>query len=203
MTEHPDDTLFAESDATTALGPDEREGLKLPHVETRGELDQVEQQNMQDCYRWLEKQRKYKGTDFLTEDFLLVLHRHMFGTVWRWAGHYRNSEKSIGIYPGEIAAALRVLLEDAQYWAEHDTYSREEYAARFHHRLVCIHPFPNGNGRHGRIMTDVVLENVLNVDPVDWTGEETMDAETHRQCYIQALRAADGRNYSALITLMS
>ena len=118
MTEGSDDGCFAEKDGATPLDPDEREGLKLSHVETRGELDQVEQQNIQDCYRWLASQRKHKGIGFLSEEFARALHHRMFGAVWRWAGHYRTSEKNIGIHPGEISAALRNLLEDARFWTE-------------------------------------------------------------------------------------
>lgn len=98
---------------------------------------------------------------------------------------------------------LRNLLEDARYWLEHGTYNNEEFAARFHHRLVKIHPFPNGNGRHARIMTDVILEKVLGISPVNW-GASGLDKDgEHRQRYIQALRAADNNDYQSLIEFVS
>ena len=156
-------------EGATPLDPDEMEGLKLPHIETRGELDQVEQQNIQDGYNWLSRQRKYK--DFLTEEFIKALHEKLFGEVWAWAGQFRKTEKNIGIDPVQIPVKLRTLLDDAKYWIEHGTYSREEFAARFHHRLVKIHAFPNGNGRHARIMTDVLLEKVLGVAPINWGAD--------------------------------
>lgn len=189
------------ADGNTLLDADEREGLKLPHVQTRGELDQLEQQNIQDAYRWLSRQRKYR--DVLTAEFLQALHLHMFEDVWRWAGCFRTSEKNIGVHPGEISAATRNLLEDARFWAEHHTYTREEFAVRFHHRLAQIHPFPNGNGRHSRIMTDVILEKALNAATINWSGDGSVDAETHRQNYIAALRAADSKDYGLLIRFVS
>ena len=188
-------------EGATPLDPDEMEGLKFPHIGTRSELDQLEHQNIQEGYSWLKQQRKYK--DFLTEAFLLELHKQLFGSVWSWAGSFRLSDKNIGVDHLIISAELRNLINDARYWAENDTYSREEFAARFHHRLVKIHPFANGNGRHGRIATDVVLEEVLGVSPINWgTGTLVEDGE-HRQTYIHALRAADEYNYQPLIHFVS
>lgn len=188
-------------EGATPLDPDEIEGLKYPHIETRGELDQLEQQNIQEGYNWLARQRKHK--DFLTEDFLLDLHKQFFGSVWSWAGSFRHTDKNIGVDHLHIGMELRNLLDDASYWVEHGTYNREEFSARFHHRLVKIHPFPNGNGRHARIMTDVILEKVLGLPPVEW-GAKTLGRDgEHRQAYIQALRAADNNDYRPLIEFIS
>ena len=185
----------------TPLDPDEMEGLKFSHIQTQGELDELEQQNIQEGYNWLTRQRKYK--DLLSEDFLKALHDKLLGSVWSWAGHFRQSEKNIGIDPLYIPVELRTLLEDAKFWVEHGTYGREEFAARFHHRLVKIHSFPNGNGRHARIMTDVILEKTLGVAPINWgSGSLNKDGE-HREIYISALRAADNNDYQPLIEFVS
>ena len=185
----------------TPLDPDEMEGLKFPHIQTQGELDELEQQNIQEGYNWLTRQRKYK--DLLSEDFLKALHDKLLGSVWSWAGHFRQSEKNIGIDPLYIPVELRTLLEDAKFWVEHGTYGREEFAARFHHRLVKIHSFPNGNGRHARIMTDVILEKTLGVAAINWgSGSLNKDGE-HREIYISALRAADNNDYQPLIEFVS
>jgi Fic-DOC domain mobile mystery protein B len=188
-------------DGATPLDPDEMEGLKLPHIDTRGELDEVEQQNIQEGYNWLTRQRKYK--DLLSEGFLRALHEKLFGSVWSWAGHFRHSEKNIGIDPVNISVELHNLLDDAKFWVEHGTYGREEFAARFHHRLVKIHPFPNGNGRHARIMTDVILEKVLGLTPINWGADSLSTDGEHRETYINALRAADKNDYSLLIKFVS
>lgn len=188
-------------DGETPLDPDEMEGLKHPHIQTRGELNQLEQHNIQEGYKWLTSQRKHK--DFLTEAFLLDLHKQMLGQVWAWAGSFRHTEKNIGVDPLDIGVELRNLLEDAKYWVEYGTYNREEFAARFHHRLVKIHPFPNGNGRHARIMTDVILERLLEELPIEW-GAGVLDIEgDHRQNYIGTLRAADNNDYQPLIEFVS
>jgi Fic-DOC domain mobile mystery protein B len=187
-------------DGETPLDPDELEGLKYPHIETRGELNQLEQQNIQDGLNWLARQRKHK--DYLAEDFLLDFHERLFGDVWAWAGSFRRTDKNIGVDHFRIAAELRNLLYDAKYWVEHGTYSREEFAARFHHRLVKIHLFPNGNGRHARIMADVILERVLGVEPVNWGSDLGAEGE-HRTKYIGALRAADREDYQQIIEFVS
>ena len=188
-------------EGATPLDPDEMDGLKFSHIDTRGELDQLEQENIQQGYRWLSSQRKFK--DFLSEAFLLELHRRLFGDVWAWAGSFRKTGKNIGVDPYQIGVELRNLLDDARYWVEQGTYPRDGFAARFHHRLVKIHPFPNGNGRHARIMTDVVLENVMGEQAVDW-GAVTLGKEgEHRQSYLRALRAADANDYSLMIDFIT
>ena len=188
-------------DGATPLDPDEMEGLKHPHIQTRGELNQLEQHNIQEGYKWLASQRKHK--DLLTEAFILDLHKQILGQVWSWAGSFRRTEKNIGVDPLVIGVELRNLIEDAKYWVEHGTYNREEFAARFHHRLVKIHLFPNGNGRHARIMTDVILENVLGVLPIEWGAGALDVGGEHRQRFIDVLRVADGGDYRGLIEFVS
>lgn len=184
-------------DGATPLDPDELDGLKFKHVSTRGELDQLEQAGITEGLKWLEKQ---KNPDVLSEAFVLELHKRLFGRVWKWAGTFRRTEKNIGIDPIQIAIQLRQLLDDAKYWVEHGTYSPKELAARFHHRLVFVHPFPNGNGRHARIMADALLTKLLNESAIDWAGGYRLEAMNERRNqYIAALRAADGHDMSALL----
>ena len=183
-------------DGQTPLDPEDLEGIKHPHVMTRGELDQLEQANIEEGLRWLARQR---SSDLLSDDFARKLHRKLFGEVWSWAGTYRQTEKNIGINPLQIAAQLRTLLDDARFWAEHGAYPPVEAAVRFHHRLVVIHPFANGNGRFSRIMADAYLEDVLEADPIDWGGGYDLQAmNERREQYIAALRAADAGDYSLL-----
>ena len=183
-------------DGQTPLDPEDLEGIKHPHVMTRGELDQLEQANIEEGLRWLARQR---SPDLLSDDFARKLHRKLFGEVWSWAGTYRQTEKNIGINPLQIAVQLRTLLDDARFWAEHGAYPPVEAAVRFHHRLVVIHPFANGNGRFSRIMADAYLEDVLEADPIDWGGGYDLQAmNERREQYIAALRAADAGDYSLL-----
>lgn len=184
-------------DGATPLDPDELDGLKFKHVSTRGELDQLEQAGITEGLKWLDKQ---KNPDVLSEAFVLELHKRLFGSVWKWAGTFRRTEKNIGVDPIQVAIQLRQLLDDAKYWVEHGTYAPKELAARFHHKLVFIHPFPNGNGRHARIMADAVLTKLLNQPAIDWAGGYRLEAMNERRDqYIAALRAADGHDMSALL----
>jgi len=166
---------------------DELEGLKFKHITTRGELDELEQSNIQSGLLWLERRR---SRDILDSQFLRQLHKQLFGDVWTWAGTFRTREKNIGIDPVMIGVELQRLLDDARYWAE---------TARFHHRLVQIHPFPNGNGRHARISADLYLSDYFDDGHIDWNGGQSLVYNNARRDeYIAALRAADGYDFGLL-----
>ncbi|GFE65565.1 mobile mystery protein B [Litoreibacter roseus] len=181
--------IFEEPEGATPLDPDEIEGLRFRHVVTRGELDELEQANITQGLQWLGRRR---GGDILTDEFVRRLHERLFGDVWDWAGTYRLREKNIGIDPFQVPMQLRMLLGDARYWVEHNVYPPLEAAARFHHRMVQIHPFPNGNGRHARIAADVLLADHYNHPAIEWASGFDLQADNQRRIeYIKALRAAD------------
>lgn len=189
-----------EPDGATPLEPDELDGLRFKHITTRGELDELEQVNIESGLAWLNRRRK---TDVLTEQFMRTLHRQMFGDVWKWAGQFRQTEKNIGIDPVQIAVQLKMLLDDARYWADNDTFAPLEASARFHHRLVQIHPFANGNGRHARIAADTYIADRFELAPIDWTaGHDLQHTNDRRNAYIAALRAADAGNYEPLLAFV-
>lgn len=183
-------------DGATPLDHDEMEGLRFKHISTRGELDELEQANIDEGLQWLKKQ---KTPDVLTEGFARTLHEKLFGKVWKWAGTFRKTEKNIGIDPIQISIQLRQLLDDTRYRIENDTYPPKELAARFHHKLVFIHPFPNGNGRHSRIMADAMLTKLMGEPAIDWAGGCKLEKmNDRRDQYIAALRAADGHEFDKL-----
>lgn len=192
--------MFEEPDGATPLDPDEIRGLKFKHVATRGELDELEQANIEQGLTWISRRR---GGSVFDDGFIRTLHKKLFGDVWAWAGEYRLTEKNIGIDPLQIAVQLRMLLANASYWAEHQTFSPLEAAARFHHRLVQIHLFPNGNGRHARIATDIMLEEVYNHPPIAWASGFDLQADNERrEDYIAALRAADAGDFQPLFAFV-
>ena len=184
-------------EGATPLDPNELGGLKHKHITTQGELDQLEQANISSGLRWLGRQR----TDVLTDDFVMTLHKRLFGDVWDWAGKFRKIGKNIGIDPLHIPVALHALMGDAKYWADHKTYPPLEAAVRLHHRLVEIHPFANGNGRHARIMADAILVRVYSAKPIDWAGgHDLQKMNVRRTEYIAALKSADRGDYAPLLT---
>ena len=185
---------------STLLDAEEKEGLKFKHVTTRAELNHLEQANIQEGMRWLERQ---KSPDIMNEAFVRELHRKLFAKVWRWAGQFRKAGKNIGIDPRYISVQLRQLLDNANYWVEHETYPPLEIAARLHHKLVYIHLFPNGNGRHSRIVVDAVLTKMLAREPIDWSGGYDLQCMSERRrTYIDALRAADQGNMEPLLAFV-
>lgn len=183
-------------EGTTPIDPDEAEGLLLTHITTRGELDRWEQDNIAEAMLWLEKT---KPKNILNEDFVRNLHRRMFGNVWKWAGQFRKSDKNIGGPWWRVSTDLKNLREDARFWTDLRKEPPDEIAVRYHHRLVSIHPFPNGNGRHARLMTDLLLENILDHPRFTWGSTDLSKDGGPRERYIAALHAADELNYQLLL----
>lgn len=180
----------------TPLSEEEMEGLKIKTITTRGELDRWEQQNIGEAMDWLDK-RKNKS-EILNEEFVKKLHYQMLNKVWEWAGKFRKTDKNIGVDKHRIGVELRQLLDDTKYWIDNNTYEPDEIATRFHHRLVHIHCFPNGNGRHARLMTDTLLTDVLGKKAFTWGSGDLVHEGDVRDIYISALRFADGHDYEPL-----
>jgi Fic-DOC domain mobile mystery protein B len=188
--------MTGEPEGATPIDLDDREGLKFNHITTREQLNELEQANIESGLLWLGRRRK---TDVLTQQFMLSLHRHLFGDVWTWAGQFRTTEMSIGIDPLQIEGQLQTLLDDARYWADRETYAPLEAGARFHHRLVKIHLFVNGNGRHGRIAADTYITDRFGHAAIDWAGHDLQRDNERRDAYLAGLRAADVGDYGPLL----
>ena len=184
------------ADGVTPLDYEELKGLLPTHITTRGELDFLEMENINQAIIWSEN---LKTNDILNTEFICKLHKKMFSNVWKWAGKYRKSKKNIGIPYIQIAVELQTLCDDSQTWIDYDTYSPDEFAARFHHRLVFIHPFSNGNGRHARLMADLILEKIFTTKIFSWGGESLANHNKIRKEYIKALKLADEHDYSLLL----
>jgi Fic-DOC domain mobile mystery protein B len=190
---------MSRDDAATPLDDDEAAALIPSHISTRDALNAWEQANITACVTWLRARRRQGSV--LDQDVLREIHRQMFGATWTWAGRYRTTGKNIGVPAADIPRCVHELLEDAKYWIAHQTYGPVEVGARFHHRLVQIHPFPNGNGRHARLVTDELLRE-LGVAPFTW-GSGSPDGEgAMRARYVEALRAADRGDIAPLVTFV-
>lgn len=185
----------------TPLDPDEAEGLIPEHITTQGQLNEWEQANIHEGEQWAFNPRGRNRPELLSLDFMQLLHKRMLDRTWRWAGTFRKSEKNIGVAPEQIAVRLRELCLDVQAQIEHKTWPPDEIAARFHHRLVAIHPFANGNGRHARIMTDLLLVR-LGRERFAWGAGNLVAEGQLRQRYLDALRSADGRDYADLFAFV-
>jgi Fic-DOC domain mobile mystery protein B len=190
--------LAGGGEGQTPLDPDEAEALIPSWISTRGDLDRAEQENIIGAESWT-RGRRLRLPDLLAESFIRQLHRRMFGEVWRWAGSYRTSNKNIGVDYWRIAEEIGQLLGDSLFWVENEVYQPDELAVRFHHRLVAIHPFPNGNGRLSRTAADLLVE-VLGRERFTWgVSLAAKDAAAARQTYIEALQAADGGEIASLL----
>lgn len=190
--------LFQEPDDATPREPHEREGLLQTWITHRSDLNEAEQENIVEGAAWARGRRRLRLEQMLTEDFMRTLHKRMFGDVWRWAGTFRTTERNIGVQAYRIGMELTSLLGDTRYWIEHETFPPEEIAIRFHHRLVAIHPFPNGNGRHARLAADLLIQR-LGGEPFSWGGGSLADVGQQRARYVAALRAADNHDIGPLL----
>jgi Fic-DOC domain mobile mystery protein B len=190
--------LFHEPDDATPLAPQEREGLRQTWITHRRDLNEAEQENIAKAAAWGRRRRGIKAVDLLNERYAKTLHKQMFGDVWTWAGGYRRTGRNIGIEAYRIPAEMPAMLDDVRYWVEHSTHPPDEIAVRLHHRLTRIQPFANGNGRHARMMADLLIER-LGGEPFSWGGGVLADAGELRRQYIAALRAADGHDIGPLL----
>lgn len=190
--------LFREPPDATPLTPAERDGLKQSWITTRADLNEAEQANIVQGAAWARRLRGRDAAAILDEAFALALHKRLFGDVWKWAGAYRTTERNLGVLPYLIAPQVRQLFGDVRYQIEHRSYPPDEIAVRLHHRLVAIHPFPNGNGRHTRMMADLLIER-LGGRSFSWGGTPVTDQGDLRLRYIAALRAADANDIAPLL----
>jgi Fic-DOC domain mobile mystery protein B len=189
--------LFEEPNDATRLSPSLRDNLIPTWVTTRRDLNEVERDNIVRGAVWA---RRVRGdiAIILNDGFSKRLHEQMFGDVWKWAGTYRQSELNIGIAPHLIAAATPAMFDDVRYWIEHKTYPPDEIAVRLHHRLTQIHGFPNGNGRHARMIADLLVER-LGGTAFSWGSGRIQNTGMLRTAYVQALKAADNHDIKPLL----
>ncbi len=187
-----------EPEGATPLSEDEKDQLIPGHLVNREQLNEWEQRNILEAEQWAFSQRR---TRILSADFVRALHRRMFDRTWKWAGSFRTTDKNIGVPAHQIPTALRNGLDDAEYWLENEIFPIPEAAVRLHHRLVSVHPFPDGNGRHARLAADVLLFN-LNQLRLDWGGTGLVSSGPKREEYITALKAADAGDFNPLLQFL-
>jgi len=188
---HQDD-----AEGATPIEPDDADALIPAGIRTRDDLNAWEQVGIAAARSWaLDRRRPLPLPRVLDESFLRELHRRMFGATWRWAGSYRRTNTNIGVPWPTIVTARHEAIADARTWIDEETWSHEEMLARWHHRLVVIHPFPNGNGRWSRLATDLLAR--ARAVPLPTWGASLPAADTRRH-YLEALRRADAGEFERL-----
>ncbi|MCY4272987.1 MAG: mobile mystery protein B [bacterium] len=187
--------ILPSGEGHTEMSPEDQDGLIPSYIATRGDLFDAEQRNIVQALL----RRPPRTEELLDDKYLRDLHHAMFGQVWSWAGQYRTHETNIGIEPTQIAVAVRLLVEDVSWWIERETFATDEIAIRFHHRLVGIHPFRNGNGRHGRVAADYLAE-ALGTGAFTWSRNLELTTNDLRRAYLSALQEADAGEIAPLLT---
>jgi Fic-DOC domain mobile mystery protein B len=181
-------TLTGADDASTPLSPEEIADL-IPNLATKQELNEWERENILQARTWATNDRT-EPFRMSSDEYIRKLHAKMFDQTWKWAGDYRRTEKNLGVPVHEIRERLAALFGDVRYWIENGTYLPDEIAVRFHHRLVFIHAFPNGNGRHARLLADVLVIKLARPG-FTWGAVNLITPGQTRAKYLDALRAAD------------
>lgn len=187
-------------DGQTPLEQEEMDGLKISSITTRADLDEFEQLNIQKAVEFYLLRKRFKTEKILSEDFTYNVHKKMLSDVWAWAGEVRTSEKTIGIQRYRIGVELRQLLDDCRFWIANNTFSDEEISVRFKHKLVAIHIFPNGNGRHSRLMGDIMMKHVFKKPIFTWGQNSLVSKSETRSAYIKALKKADIGEFEDLVS---
>jgi Fic-DOC domain mobile mystery protein B len=180
------------------LDPDEIQGLIPSHVTLQGQLNDYEQENISRARQWTYLRRR---GDPLDREFIRTVHRRMFDATWRWAGDFRRSNKNIGCQWTQVPTLLYQLAGDVRTQIEYRAFPDAVIAARYHHRLVSTHPFPNGNGRHARFMADLLLKE-LTGKIFTWGQNSLGSGGEARTAYLKALQAADGGDYGPLLCFL-
>ena len=183
----------------TPLDENEIDGLLIDTITTQQELDEHEQLNIEKAIQWIIS-NNFTTEKVLTEGFIKKVHKKMFENTWKWAGEFRQSEKNLGVDWIKIGIELKQLLDDTKYWIENETYPADEIAIRFKHRIVQIHCFSNGNGRHSRIMADIIIEMIFREPVFTWYYSNMVTGDHIREKYIMAVKEADKGNISSLIS---
>ncbi|MCH7397278.1 mobile mystery protein B [Belliella sp. DSM 107340] len=182
----------------TPLDEDEKEGLLIPAISSREELDEFEQQNIEDAMQWVFG-KSLKVESIFIEKFVCDLHKRMFKHVWSWAGKIRKTDKNLGVSKYQIAVELRILCDDALFWIKNDSFPADEIALRFKHRIVSIHCFSNGNGRHSRLMADIIVNKVFGKPMFSWGSKGLIQNDEVRSRYLKAIKRADIGEYEPLL----
>ena len=192
---------FKDRDGQTPLPKELRKGLIPKTVQSMGELDEYEESNIADGLVWLEH---YNENDYLTSTFWTKLHKKLFDRVWKWAGKKRDHELQNPYFksPHQIWPEFKKLEDDIQFWIAHKTFSGHEFAARLHERIETIHPFPNGNGRFGRIITEYIC--LRQGIPIPTWGTSMKDnPDLRSSMYINALdKVRQTHRYDDLVKIM-
>lgn len=185
-------------DGQTPLDEQESEGLLISGVTTRKDLDEFEQLNIERAIKW-SLGKKFSEEQILSSDFVKMVHKKMYEEVWKWAGEFRKSNKNLGVPWQQIGSDLKYLLDDCRHWIENKTYKPDEIAVRFKHRVVQIHCFSNGNGRHSRFMGDLIITNIFGSELFSWGGNNLIKTGEERAAYLKAIKTADTGNIAPLL----
>jgi len=211
ITLRPD--TFSAAYASTPIEPDDHQFLvpEMKHLITWADVDAEEASNIAKGRAWLIAQH-FTLDDLFDTLTLRTIHQRMFGKVWTWAGSVRRRETSIGIDPSQIQTQFEQLVQNFRWRAANadeigfSEEERRELGIRFHTEMVAIHAFVNGNGRHARLVANLV-DSAMGLgslaDPLyPWGARSGLPSAESRKLYLDAIKLAGSRGeYGPLLDI--
>ncbi len=170
-------------------------GLIPSGITVKSALDEWEAENILKAYnRYLKTSRKRA----ISPGLITAVHKEMFGLTWKWAGSFRKENLNLGVEWFAIPVEIKKLCDDIAFWEKSKNVNILEQSVRIHHRLVRIHPFLNGNGRHARMIADIFLSGRGKKLPL-WPDKDMVETTDIRKRYIHCLKEADNGDYAGLL----
>lgn len=147
-------------------------------------------------YDLIDKDKKHT----LSEQLIRSLHQLIVSdTDKEWAGRYRNSAVMItgADYTPPEAMEVPKLMRQLIEWTRKEKQKLRpvELAAIFHHKLVHIHPFFDGNGRTARLAMNIFL--------LQAGFPLAIVLKNDRKKYYRMLSMADKGNYEPLVRFVA
>jgi len=173
-------------------------------IKSKREMDQIEAQEQ---LRTLEELvRIYDQTHRITATDVRRIHKIWLGSIYAWAGNYRQVNLSKGDFPFAAANQIpRLMIEFEKGPLREYTPCRftemSEIAraiAVVHTELLLIHPFREGNGRVTRLLA-VLMALQAGLPPLDFGNIKGRK----RQEYFRAVQAGLDRDYKPMEEVFS
>jgi cell filamentation protein len=168
-------------------------------IKNKRQMDKVEAREQ---LRALDELVKIYGPSHrFTSSDICKIHRIWLGSIYPWAGRYRRVNLSKGQIPFAAARQIPGLMEDFEkkFLYEYTPCNFKEVGKIIraitvvHTELILIHPFRDGNGRVGRLLS-FLMALQAKLPPLDFTAIKGKK----KQEYFEAVQAGMDRNYGPM-----
>ena len=162
--------------------------------------DHLEAKNHYEALEYLYSLVEKDNSQNISEYLIRNLHKLVTAeTDKEWAGNYRNSNVIIvgSEHTPPDAFEVSIVMGDLIKWLRGNQKKLHpiELAAIFHHKLVFIHPFFDGNGRTARLAMNLLL--------MQKSYPMAVMLKNDRKKYYQTLSRADEKDYAPFVRFIA